>query len=195
MIAIPVACSGSGITLDEARVLPDGSIWIYGGCLADDIDTIDVLKSAADQHFRGFEALFAASADRAEDDWPAIRDCPPPAAADHALLYDGTFPPPCAGGTFDDEIATEVIEHTDDLAAIRRAPIEVLHPKETGLRYFFHPFIILSWIVVQIAALERRARSFAAVVVPSIFRKYRVVVPRQDCERLVRASFFDNRLP
>jgi hypothetical protein len=125
------------------------------------------------------------------------------------------------------------------LASIRRAPIEVLHPKEAGPRYFFYPFIILGWIFVQIAAVERRALSIAAVVVLSIsgrnavetaqrrhttidwradiatclktppdqhcwfgghfdgsdLRKYRVIVPRQDCERLIRASVFDNRLP
>ena len=50
-------------------------------------------------------------------------------------------------------------------ATLVRIPVEAIHPKLAGPRYFFYPFVMLTWLLVQIAAIEKSAMRVAATIV------------------------------
>lgn len=41
------------------------------------------------------------------------------------------------------------------VSSIGRMPLEIIHPVQAGPRYFFFPFILLSWVLIQLAALDK----------------------------------------
>lgn len=41
------------------------------------------------------------------------------------------------------------------VSSLARVPIELIHPLSAGQRYFFFPYVALSWVLLQIATLNR----------------------------------------
>lgn len=50
-------------------------------------------------------------------------------------------------------------------ATLVRVPVEAIHPKLAGPRYFFYPFVLLAWALIQIAALEKNVVRIGATIV------------------------------
>lgn len=62
---------------------------------------------------------------------------------------------------------------------IARVALSSIHPSLAGPRYFFLPFIFLSWIVVQLASIEARFPQLAGVVILAIATRNAVDVAQR----------------
>jgi hypothetical protein len=54
------------------------------------------------------------------------------------------------------------------LMSITRVPASVMHPVLAGPRYFFYPYILLTWLVIQLLALDHRILRICGIVVLAI---------------------------
>lgn len=54
------------------------------------------------------------------------------------------------------------------LSSIMRQPLEVIHPTLAGPRYFFFPYVLLSWTLIQLASLEGSAIRLASCMLLAV---------------------------
>lgn len=75
---------------------------------------------------------------------------------------------------------------------IARVPLSTIHPSLAGPRYFFLPYVFLSWIVVQIASIDAKFPQLAGVIILAISTRNAVDVAQRHHEPLAwRAQIED----
>jgi hypothetical protein len=56
-------------------------------------------------------------------------------------------------------------------STVARVPLDIIHPVQAGPRYFFFPFILLSWVLIQLASLDKAGtRLFACMILAASLR-------------------------
>lgn len=69
-------------------------------------------------------------------------------------------------------------------SSMARIPVEMIHPKLAGPRYFFTAFVVLSWLLVQIAASKEGRTRVVAIVVLAVAARNAVDVAQRRHESI-----------